>query len=325
MRAVVYERYGAPEVLELRDLPRPTPTRREVLIKVRATSVTTADVRLRALDVPSGFGLLARLAFGVFRPRQPILGVAVAGIVTAVGDEVTRFAVGDAVFGISGTRLGGYSEYRALPEDSALAEIPDGLGFEEAAALPFGGTTAIDFLRRAAIRPDERVLVVGASGEVGSATVQLAKHFGAHVTGVSSTPNLDLVRSLGADEVLDYTRVDLDRHTGTYDVVVDTVGSLPFARWLGMLEDGGRLLLLAPRLWEMLAAPWVAATTTKRIIAGPARERAEDLRLLADLASRRELAPVIDRIYALDEMASAHAYVESKRKRGSVIVTLGRR
>lgn len=320
MKAVVYERYGSPDVLEVRDVPRPKPRDNEVLIEVRATSVSTGDVRVRAQDVPRGFGLLSRLAFGIFGPRQQILGTDVAGVVTAIGENVSRFAVGDAVFGLSGTRLGCYAEYRPFPEDGALAKIPGGIGFEQAAALPFGGTTALDFLRRATLRPGERVLVNGASGCVGSATVQLAKHFGAHVTGVSSAANLDLVRSLGADEVIDYARADFTRNAESYDIIVDTVGTASFSRCRGALRDGGRLLLLVAGLPEFLSIPWAALTTNQRVIAGPAAERAEDLHLLAELTAKGELTPVIDRVYALEQIAEAHAYVESKRKRGSVIV-----
>ncbi|MCW5833991.1 MAG: NAD(P)-dependent alcohol dehydrogenase [Labilithrix sp.] len=320
MRAVVYERYGAPDVLELRDVPTPTPRRREVLVEVRATSVTSADVRLRALDVPPGFGLFARLAFGVFRPRQRILGVELAGVVVAIGEEVRRFAVGDAVFGLTGARMGCHAEYRALPEDGALARIPEGLDFEQAAALPFGGTTALELLRRANVRSGERVLVNGASGCVGAATVQLAKHLGAHVTGVSSTANLALLRALGADEVVDYTRGDFTGNGESYDVIVDTVGTATFSRCRRSLEDGGRLVLAAAGLPEMLAIPWVAMTTNARIIAGPVAERAEDVTRLAELAAKGRLEPVIDRVYPLEHAAKAHAYVDSKRKRGSVIV-----
>lgn len=320
MKAVVHERYGSPEVLSVRDVPLRTPGPRELSVEVHATSVTSGDARVRALDVPAGFGLFARLAFGLRRPRQKILGIELAGVVTAVGSAVTRFAVGDRIFGMSGTRMGCHAEHCVVAEDAALAEVPAGLDFERAAALAFGGTTALSYLRRGGVVAGERVLVNGASGCVGTMTVQLAKHFGAHVTGVTSARNAELVRSLGADEVIDYAQEDFTQRRAAYDVIVDTVGTLSFARGRAALREGGRLGLVVADLVDMLAIPWAAATTTKRVVAGPAPERAEDVRTLAELASQGALRPVIDRRYALDEVAQAHAYVDSKRKRGAVIV-----
>jgi NADPH:quinone reductase-like Zn-dependent oxidoreductase len=322
MRAVVYERYGPPEVLELRDLPKPTPKDDEVLIRTHATTVTSGDWRARSLDVPFGFGLISRLVFGVVRPRQPILGTELAGVVESVGRDVTRFKAGEAVFVFGGARMGCYAEYRCLPQDGALALKPANLSFGEAAALSFGGTTALHFFRSGNLKSGERVLVNGASGGVGTAAVQLARHFGADVTGVCSTANVDLVRSLGAHHVIDYRKEDFARNGQTYDVVVDTAGTAPFSRCRGSLREGGRLLLVLGRLPDMLQVPWVSMTTRQRVVAGPASERPEDLRFLAKLAESGEYKPVIDRRYPLEQIVEAHRYVDTGRKRGNVVITL---
>jgi len=324
VKAIVYERYGPPDVLQLKEVARPTAKDDEVLIEVRATTVTSGDARMRALNVPPGFRLLARLMFGVFAPRQRILGVELSGVVAAVGKNVTRFELGAPVFAMSGLRMGCYAEYRAIPEGGALAKKPANLTFEEAAALSFGGTTALDYFRRGRLEPGERILVNGASGAVGTAAVQLAKHFGAHVTGVCSTANLELVRSLGADAVIDYTQEDFTRNGEAYDLIMDTVGTAPFSRSKGSLKAGGRLLLVLSGLLDILGALWVNMTTDKRVVAGPASERVDDLRLLAELAEKGKYRPVIDRSYPLERIAEAHAYVDTGRKKGNVVLTLGR-
>ena len=230
MKAVVYERYGPPEVLTFKDLATPTPKDNEVRIRVRATTVTSGDWRVRSLNVPAGFGPIARLALGISRPRRPILGSELAGDVESVGMDVRKFQVGDQVFAFSGTGLGCHAEYKCMPESGAVALKPANLSYDEAASLSFGGTTAMSFFRRGKLQSGERVLINGASGGVGTAAVQLAKHFGAEVTGVCSTANVELVRSLGADHVIDYTREDFTRDGRTYDVIVDTAGTASFSR-----------------------------------------------------------------------------------------------
>jgi NADPH:quinone reductase-like Zn-dependent oxidoreductase len=322
MKAAVYRRYGAPDVIELKDIAKPVPRDREVLIKVHATTVTSGDWRARTLDVPAGFGLFARPFFGIFRPRQPVLGTELAGEIESVGKAVSRFKVGDQVFAFTGASMGSHAEYRCMPEDGAVALKPANLTYEEAAALSFGGTTALGFLRRAKVRNGDKVLINGASGGVGTAAVQVAKHFGAEVTGVCSTANLDLVRSIGADEVIDYTREDFTRNGEAYDVIVDTAGTAPFSRSKGSLKEGGRLLLVLGTLPDMLQAPWVSMTSSKKVIAGPAGGAAEDLRFLAALAENGKLRPVIDRRYPFERIAEAHRYVETGRKRGNVVITL---
>jgi NADPH:quinone reductase-like Zn-dependent oxidoreductase len=322
MKAIVCRRFGPPEVLELTELPKPVPKDREVLVRVRATTVSAADWRARSRILPKGFGLLAGAFLGFTRPRHPILGTELAGEVEAVGKSVSRFAVGDPVFAFPGIGFGCYAEYRCVPEDGAVAPKPPNLSFEEAAALTFGGTTALGFLRRAGLKAGERVLVNGASGACGTAAVQLAKHLGAEVTGVCSGANVELVRSLGADRVVDYTKEDFTRGGDRYDVIVDAVGSAPFSRSRGSLVDGGRLLAIVAALPEMLRAPWESFTSGKKIIAGSPGSRPEDLRFLAELAQAGRYRPVIDRRYRMEQMVEAHRYVDLGHKRGNVVVTL---
>jgi NADPH:quinone reductase-like Zn-dependent oxidoreductase len=322
MKAVVYKRYGPPDVLELQEVPKPTPRDNEVLIKTHATTVTSADWRVRSLDVPVGFRLLSRLALGVSKPRQPILGTELAGEVESVGKGVSTFKVGDKVFAFTGAAMGCYAQYKCMPEDGAVALKPARLTYDEAAALSFGGTTALHFFRRGKLRSGEKVLVNGASGGVGTAAVQLARHFGAEVTGACSTANVDLVRSLGASYVIDYTKEDFTENGETYDVIVDTAGTAPFSRSKGSLKQRGRLLLVLGGLPDILRVPWVSLTSSKRVIAGPAPARAEDLRFLARLADAGEFKPVIDRRYAFEQIAEAHRYVDTGRKKGNVIITL---
>lgn len=322
MKAVVYERYGPPEVLQFKEVERPTPKDNEVLIRTHATTVTSADWRVRSLNVPAGFGFVMRLVFGIKKPRQPILGSELAGVVASVGKGVRNFKIGDQVFAFSDTSMGCHAEYKCIPQDGAVVLKPPSLPYDEAAALSFGGTTALDFLRRAKLQRGESVLVNGASGGVGTAVVQLARHFGAEVTGVCSTANMEMVRSLGACYVIDYTKEDFTRNGETYDVIVDAVGTAPFSRSQYSLKDGGRLLMVLAGLPDMLRIPWVSMTSSKKIIAGPVAVRAEDLRFLARLAEAGEFKPVIDRRYPFEQIVEAHRYVDTGRKKGNVIITL---
>ena len=322
MKAIVYERYGPPEVLELREVAKPTPKDNEVLIKTYATTVTTGDWRVRSLNVPVGFGLIGRLVLGVSRPRQPILGTELAGEIELVGKDVKKFKTGDQVFAFSGASMGCHAEYKCMPEDGAVALKPANLTYDEAAAISFGGTTALNFFRRGKLQSGEKVLVNGASGGVGTAAVQLARHFGANVTGVCSTANVELVRSLGANHVIDYTKEDFTRNGETYDVIVDIAGTAPFSRSKGSLKEGGRLLLVLGGLPDMLQIPWISLTSNKRVIAGPAVERAEDLRFLAKLAEAGEFKPVIGRRYPFEQIVEGHRYVDTGHKKGNVVITL---
>lgn len=322
MKAVVYEIYGPPDVLQLTEVKKPTPKDNEVLIKTHATTVTSGDCRVRSLNVPVGFRLVMRLVFGISRPKQPILGMELAGVIESVGKGVRKFKIGDPVFAYSDFAMGCHAQYKCMPEDGAVALKPVNLTYDEAAALSFGGTTALDFLRRGKIQCGESVLINGASGGVGTAAVQLARHFGADVTGVCSTANVELVRSLGASHVIDYTHEDFTRNGETYDVIVDTVGTAPFSRCKASLKKGGRLLMVLAGLPDMLQAPWVSMTGSKKVVAGPVTVRVEDLHFLAGLAEVGKFKPVIDRRYPFEQIAEAHRYVDTGRKKGNVVITL---
>jgi NADPH:quinone reductase-like Zn-dependent oxidoreductase len=322
MRAAVAERYGPPEVVRIREIATPTPGDDEILIRIHASTVSSADWRIRSQTVPAGFGLIMRLVFGLRQPRQPVLGSELAGVVAAVGRRVSRFRVGERVFAFSDTRLGCHAEYRCLPQDGLVVATPPALTDETAAALCFGGTTALDVLRRGRVRPGERVLVNGASGAVGTAVVQLTRHLGAEVTGVCSTANLDLVRSLGAAHVIDHTRDDFTRNGETYDVIVDTAGTAPFRRCRRSLKADGRLMLVLAGLPDMLRGVWVSLTSDRKVIAGPATVKVDDLHDLAALAEVGAFQPVIDRIYSFEQIVAAHRYVDTGRKKGNVIIDL---
>jgi NADPH:quinone reductase-like Zn-dependent oxidoreductase len=322
MKAAVCRTYGPPDVVKIENVEKPKPTKNEVLIRIRATTVSSADWRVRSLAMPKGFGPLARPVFGLFGPRQPILGSELAGEIEAVGENVTRFKVGDHVVAYPGIGMGCHAEYRTMPEDGRMVLKPVTLSFEEAAAMSFGGATALHFLRDVAgIQRGEKILVIGASGAVGSAAVQLAKPFGADVTGVCSTANLDLVSSIGADRVVDYTKEDFTRSGETYDIILDTVGHASFATCKHSLKDKGRLLLVVASLPQMLAALG-SKPGNKRVYAGPAKENVEHLVFLKQLAEAGQFRPVIDQVYVLERIAEAHAQVDSGHKKGSVVITV---
>lgn len=323
MKAAIVERYGAPEVVKLADLPKPVPAEGEVLIRIRATAVNSGDSRVRALRVPAGLGLVVRFSMGFFRPRQPVLGFDLAGEVEAVGRNVTRFRPGDRVAGTAGGfTFGCHAEYKCLSESGTLVTIPDSLGFEEAVSLFFGGATALYFFNRSGLKPGESVLVNGASGAVGTMAVQIAKQMGAEVTGVTSTRNIELVHSLGADHVIDYTKADFARAGRRYDVIMDNVGNAPYARSKRALKPGGRFLLVIGNLPQMISSGF-----RKNVISSSMDDKeavnAAVYRRLLDMAASGVIRPVIDRTYPLERIVEAHAYVETGHKRGSVVVTVG--
>lgn len=320
MKAHVHRRYGGPEVLTLEDVPTPVPKEDELLVRVHATTVTAGDWRALTLDLPRGFGPLGRLMFGVRHPRHPILGLEMSGTVASVGERVTRFRVGDAVFASPEKTMACHAEYAIVPEGGHVAKKPDALSFEEAAALSFGGSTALDFLRAAKLQTGERVLVIGASGGVGTAMVQLAKHMGAHVTGVTSTRNLEFVQGVGADEVRDYTKGEF--LTGTFDVIVDTVGETSYRRGGAALAKGGRFLAVATDLAGFVGAPFALRMRGRKVVSRVAQVNAQVARDLADLAERGAMRPVIGHRFPFEQMRDAFALVMSRRKRGSVVVTL---
>lgn len=316
MRAWVATAYGGPEVLALRDLPMPAPRPGEILIRVQATTVSSGDRRIRALDLPPGMVLAGRFALGLRRPRRPVLGAELTGVVAAVGAGVARFAPGAAVIAFPGMRQGAHAEFCRMRADGMVVPRPDDMPLETAAALGFGGTTARDYLRRARLRAGERVLVIGASGTVGAALVQLAAADGAIVTAVTSTANLGLARASGAAETIDYTERDIAAGPGRWDIVADAVGALDFRRALPILADGGRYLAIAGGLGDLLAR----SRNGRRCIAGPAAERQDDLAALTRLAHRGVLRPPIDAVFPFESLPEAHARADTGRKRGSLVV-----
>ena len=321
MKAIVFTKYGSPDVLQLKDVEKPTPKDNEVLIKVHATTVTLFDCWQRSCTAPFGFGLLSRLASGLRKPRQPILGTELAGEVEAVGKDVEQFMKGDQIFGFTGS-LGAHAEYICMPEDGMVAIKPANMTYDEAAAVPQGALTALTFLRKGNIQSGQKILIFGASGGVGTYAVQLAKYFGAEVTGVCSTKKLELVRSLGADNVIDYNKEDFTKSGETYDIIFDTIGKSPFSGSKRSLKKEGFYIFTTfglPRLFRML---WLNMTSNKKAKIGILEERIEELIFLKELIEAGKLTSVIDRRYPLEQIAEAHRYVESGQKKGQVVINL---
>ena len=322
MKAAIYTRYGPPDVIYLAEVPTPAPKPSEVRVRIHATTVNSADWRLRSAKVPRGFGLIIRLVFGITGPRQPILGTELSGLIDAVGAKVTGFKPGDAVFAFFGAKMRCHAEYRTMAATGTVLPKPDTLTRAQAAALSFGGTTALYFLRdRARVTPGDRVLVLGASGTVGSAAVQVAKRLGAHVTGVTSATNQEVVRGLGADAVIDYSAQDFTRADARYDIIMDCVGATTYAASKGVLARNGRFLAVAGGLPEILGTLW-SRKHGHRVMAGTAPENLSDLILLADWAQAGHFTPLIDSTYDFAQIVDAHARVDTGRKRGSVVVVM---
>jgi NADPH:quinone reductase-like Zn-dependent oxidoreductase len=323
MHAYTYTEYGSPDVLNYVELPTPKPKSNEVLVRIVATTVSAGDWRARSLTMPAGLGLVGRLVFGITRPRKPVLGTEFSGIIEDVGADVTLFKSDDAVIGFPGAKFGGHAEYITMPEDGNIVLKPESLSFEEAAAIPFGGTTAYDFLiNKGKLRPGERVLINGASGSVGSACVQLAKHFGAEVTGICSAANADLVREIGADHVIDYAATNFTEDGPLYDMVVDTVGTAPWFRTRHALVAKGRMLMIAGSTSDMFLGGLKARLRGKRMIGGVASEAVSILQEVVDLTVASDFRPVIDRNFDFSQMVSAHAHVDTGHKKGNVVVTV---
>lgn len=314
MKAIMYTKFGSPEVLHLQEVEKPTPKDNEVLIKIFATTVAKEDPDMRASPGANGF----------VKPSHPILGQELAGLIEAVGKDVTRFRPGDQVFGMG--FFGAYAQYTCMPENGALAIKPGNISYEDAASIPNGALTALPFLRdKARIRSGQTVLIYGASGSVGSAAVQLARYFGAEVTGVCSTANLDWVKSLGAAQVVDYTRENFTENGKTYDIIFDTVGKISFSACKGSLADGGVYLSTVPSPVMLLHALWTARSGGRKVkflAAGlrPASEKAKDLVFLTGLIEEGKLKPVIDRRYPMEQIGEAHRYVEQGHKKGNVVI-----
>lgn len=324
MKAIICTAYGPPEVLRPVERERPIPAKGEILVRIRATTANAADARIRGAVFPPLVWLPVRLALGLTGPRKEILGVEIAGEVETVGEGVTRFRPGDRVFGSTGFQLGGYAEYVCLPENAVLAGIPAGIDFEEAAAVPQGALTALAFLRKAGTLKGRKVLVVSAAGSIGSYAVQLARHFGATVTGLCGPTKLDRVKSLGAHAVLDYTKHDVGEAGERYDVIFDTAGKGSYSGCLRALAERGVFLRAVHlELGPILKGLWTSITSGKKVVGGMAVFRSEDLAYLAELLEAGTIRPVIDRSYPLDRAAEAHAYVDQGHKTGNVVLTVG--
>ncbi|MEO1259984.1 MAG: NAD(P)-dependent alcohol dehydrogenase [Bacteroidota bacterium] len=319
MKAAVYNKYGPPEVVHIQEVQMPIPKDKEVLIKIHATAVSSGDVRLRKADP-----FLVRLFFGLFKPRVQVLGVDFAGVVEAVGKNVTQYALGDEVFGSAFENgFGSHAEYICMPENGMLAHKPKNVSFTESAAIFFGGHSSLDFLRRGNLKKGDKVLIYGASGALGTYAVQLAHYYGAEVHGVCSGKNAELVKSLGADKVIDYTKEDFTALGEKYDIIFDTIGKSPFTKSVNTLQKKGKYLrAVNMKLKSILLSLFTSLMTSKKVIAGVAAERREDLLFLKKLIEEQKIKPIIDRTYHLTQIAEAHGYVEKGHKVGNVVITV---
>jgi NADPH:quinone reductase-like Zn-dependent oxidoreductase len=325
MKAVVLTRVGPPDVLQLQEVATPTPKDNEVLIRIRATTVTAGDSDLRGLHFPLAVRLPTHIYLRFIRPRPVILGQELAGEIEAVGKAVTRFKPGDQVVGWTGFALGAYAEYTCLPETGVLALKPPTMTYEEAAPLAVGGLEAAYFMRRAHIQRGQTALIYGAGGTIGTYAIQLGKHFGADVAGVDSAGKLDMLRSIGADHVIDYTREDFTRNGETYDVIFDVIGKTAYSPSMRSLAPNGRFLMGNPRMSDRVRARWTSRSSGRTIIPWAARsasQHADDFRFLTELIEAGKLRTVIDRGYPLEQAAEAHRYVETGQKKGQVVITV---
>jgi len=327
MKAIICTKYGPPDVLQLKEVEKPVPKDNEVLIRIYATTVTAGDCELRSLKFPLLLQLLMRIGFGFRGPRKKILGQELAGEIEAVGKDVKRFRKGDQVFAHAGFGMGAYAEYKCLPEepkgmDGLLAIKPANMTYEEAAAVPTGGLEALHYLRKGNIQSGQKVLINGAGGSIGTFGIQLAKYFGAEVTGVDSTGKLDMLRSIGADQVIDYTQEDFTKSGETYDVIFDVVGKGSFSGCIRSLKEKGIYLLANPGLSSSVRGRRTSRRSSKKVIAGGTNYKTEDLIFLKELIEAGKVKAVIDRRYPLEQTVEAHRYVETGLKKGNVILTV---
>ena len=326
MKAIVLTKFGPPDVLQLQEVAKPAPRDDEVLIRIYATTVTTGDCELRSLKLPLWLRLPLQIYVGHIRSRNTILGQELAGEIEATGKDVKRFKKGDQVFGWTSLGLGAYAEYTCLPEKRPLAIKPYNMTYEEAATLPVGGLDAVYFMRRGNVQSGQKVLINGAGGSIGTFAVQLARYFGAEVTAVDSAGKLDMLRSIGADHVIDYTQEDFTKNGETYHVVFDVVGKSSFSRSVRSLTPNGRYLLGNPPLSHRVQGRWISMRSSKKVIPYAARaasEYAEDLTFLKELIEAGRIQSVIDRRYPLEQIAEAHRYVDTGQKKGNVVITVG--
>jgi len=320
MKAIVWTKYGPPDVLQLKEVEKPVPKDNEVLIRIYATTVTAGDCELRSFKIPIGFRLPLLIYMGLIRSRNIILGQELAGEIEATDKDVKRFRKGDPVFAYVG--FGAYAEYVCLPEDRMLAIKPANMTYEEAATVPLGGLEALHYLRKGNVQIGQKILINGAGGSIGTYAIQLARHFGAEVTGVDSTGKLDMLRSIGADQVIDYTQEDFTKSGETYDVIFDVAGKSSFSRSIRSLKQNGRYLLGNPRLSQKVRGRWTSMRSSKKVIPWTANEKTEDLIFLRELIEAGKVKSVIDRRYPLEQTAEAHRYVEKGHKKGNVVITL---
>jgi len=318
MKAIVYKKYGQPDVLHIEEVEKPLPRDNEVLIRIHATVVTSGDIRLRKADP-----FIARFFNGLTKPKNTILGVNFAGKVEETGKDVTQFKKGDEVYGSTTLGFGSYAEYVCVLEDGVLVKKPDKITFQEAAAVPFGALASLYFLRKANIQKGQNVLIYGASGSLGTAAIQLAKYFGAYVTGLCSTANLELVKSLGADNVIDYKKEDFKKINQAWDIIFDTVGRSPFFACVKKLNEKGIYLRSVHiSLPSLVRGLWTNLTSNKKVIGGMAIESKEELLFINKLIESEKYKPVIDKSYSFEQISEAHRYVEKGHKKGNVVITL---
>jgi len=329
MKAVIWTNYGPPDVLQLKEVEKPAPKDNEILIKIHAATAATPDTEIRRLKLPLLFALPLRLYMGVIKPtRITILGTEFAGEVESAGKDVTRFKPGDQVFGYTGLGMGTYAEYMCLQEypsgfAGVLGTKPVNMTYEEAAAIPFGGLEALHSLGKADIRRGQKVLIVGAGGSIGTYAVQLAKYYGAEVTGVDHTVKLDMLRSIGADHVVDFTREDFTKNGQTYDVILDTIDKSPFSGSLRSLNEHGTYLNANPGVFDRIRWHWASKRSTKKVIPWAGDYSTNNLLVLKELIEAGKIRPVIDRCYPLEQIVEAHRYVETGLKKGNVVVKVG--
>jgi len=328
MKAIVWTKYGPPDVLQLREVEKPSPKDNEVLIKIAATTVTAGDCEMRALKFPIYLSLAMRLWRGLIKPRGvSILGTELAGEIEAVGKDVKRFKVGDQVFGSSGLGFSTNAEYICLPEqpgemDGGVVIKPANMTYEEAATVPFGGRDALHFLRKGNIRSGQSMLINGAGGSIGTFAVQLAKYFGAEVTAVDSASKLAMLSSIGADQVIDYTQEDFTKNGQTYDVIFDVVGTISLSRSSRSLTQNGTYLLANPNVSQMVGGFWTRMTSSKKVVMQTASGTTEDLIFLRELIETGTITTVIDRRYPLEQVPEAHRYIETGQKAGNLVIVV---
>lgn len=322
MKAVITTRYGAPEVLEIQEVPKPVPKEHQVLIKLHASTVTAGDCELRSYSLPLLFGIPLRPFFGLFKPRIKILGQEVAGEIEAVGNDVTKFKPGDKVFGPTNFMMGGYAQFVCMSEKAMLTVKPDHITYQEAATIPVGWLNALHFLRKANIKRGEKVLINGAGGSIGTMGVQLAKYYGAHVTAVDSLQKLEMLKSIGADEVMDYATDDFTQNLNEYDVILEVPGKAPFWRSIRSLKPNGKFLATNPSLTSLFGGILVKLVGSKRVINGLASEETADLDMCVKLMKEGEIKSIIDREYPLDKIVEAHNYVDQGHKKGCLVISI---